>query len=177
MSTRNFGEENNFKGIGKKIRSTQIHLGVAISVPKFDCGCNQWIHTPSFYLQNSRRDHQKTNFDCQIYKKWEALIRQKINSPLIHLRIGIFKKNFHWWICISIVHSSRKIRFRISKNKGKGRGKLILIAWFFYKEYGKKFLHLFSYRSSKLKNQHENETLLFPTISFIFSNCVSLFRF
>jgi hypothetical protein len=41
MSTRNFGEGNNFKGNGKIMHSTQIHLEVATSVPKFDCGCNQ----------------------------------------------------------------------------------------------------------------------------------------
>jgi hypothetical protein len=45
----------------------------------------------NFYLQNSRRYGQKANFDCQIDEKRKAFKWEKIHSPLIQLRIGIYK--------------------------------------------------------------------------------------
>ncbi len=87
-------------------------------------------------MQNSRRYKQKTNFDCQIHKKRKALQWEKINSRLNQLRIGIYNYFFYGWIHISIVQSSRKIRVSISKIKGMGLEKLILIAryknWFYF---------------------------------------------
>ncbi len=59
------------------------------------------------------------------------------NSFASNSRIGIFKKKFYWWIYISVVHSSRKIRFSISKIKGRGREKLFLIARYKYLFYFK----------------------------------------
>jgi hypothetical protein len=37
----------------------------------------------SFHRQNSGRDKKKTNFDCQIDKKWEADMGTNFHSPLI----------------------------------------------------------------------------------------------
>ncbi len=61
---------------------------------------------------------------CRANYKWE-----KIHLHLIHLRFGIFQKFFlDRWIKISVVHSPGKDHWSISKIKGTGREKLILIA-------------------------------------------------
>ncbi len=78
---------------------------------------------------------------------------------------------FYWWIKISIVQSSRKIRMSISKNKG------VEIYFDWYQIFLKKlkFLNLFSYRSSKLIQINTRMKRFYSLrISFIFSKCISL---
>jgi hypothetical protein len=86
----------------------------------------------SLYLQNSRRDQQKNNFDCQIYKKWEALKWEEIHSRLIYLQIRMFQyyiltDELAFQLCTRPEKFARlplKIRVRT------GREKLVLIARF-----------------------------------------------
>jgi hypothetical protein len=67
MSTRGGG--GYFKGEGKKIRSTLIHLGIGISLPKLNCRCNS-----TYYIH-------KMNFQFSIYKTLDATIKKPILMP------------------------------------------------------------------------------------------------
>ncbi len=82
---------------------------------------------------------------ARLTKLRETLIWEKMNSPLIRLRIGIFKNIFNRWFHTLVVHSSRKNRFPIFKNKGRGREKLIFIARY-------KNLFYFSFLKFRLKS-------------------------
>ncbi len=167
---------------GEKIWSTPIREEVKFSWRKLNSGCNYafLMHTPIFNFLSvkmwTRQEENKIWLPNLQYRGWTRNGRKfiRVSNSLTEWNFQIF---FYWWIHILIVHSSRKMGFCNSRNNGRRREKLILIARFSLGFSSKKLkcLNLFSYHISKfIKINTRMKRFYSLHISSIFSKCVSL---